>query len=44
VESFDARGRRFLIARCNPPGKVALTALSSLEARALLLRAQSTSY
>jgi DNA-binding CsgD family transcriptional regulator len=44
VESFDSGGRRFLIARPNPPGMHLSAALSALEAKALLLRAQSASY
>ena len=44
VESFDSRGRRFLVARCNPPEITAPSALSSVEARALALRARSASY
>ena len=43
VSSFDADGQRFLIARRSAPA-TRTSALSASEARALRLRAQSTSY
>jgi DNA-binding CsgD family transcriptional regulator len=44
VESFESDGRRYLLARENPPDKVREAALSALEARVLLLRAGGASY
>jgi DNA-binding CsgD family transcriptional regulator len=44
VESFESDGRRYLVARPNPPETMERTALSPLEAHALVLRAQSASY
>lgn len=44
VESFEADGRRYLLARENPPHKVRESALTALEARALLMRAGGASY
>jgi DNA-binding NarL/FixJ family response regulator len=44
VESFESDGRRYLVARRNPPGAMAGQALSRLEAHALVLRAQGASY
>jgi hypothetical protein len=44
VESFESDGRRYLIARRNPPGSVGAAAVSSLESSALLRRAQGASH
>lgn len=44
LESFDAHGHRYLIVRRNSLEHTAPSALSRLEAQALLLRAHSTSY
>ena len=44
VQSFDADGHRFLIARRNPPGGRSAAGLSAFETRALRLRARSNSY
>jgi DNA-binding CsgD family transcriptional regulator len=44
VESFESDGRRYLLARENPPDKVRDAALTALEMHALLLRAGGASY
>lgn len=44
IERFESDGRRYLVARCNPPGAVSGQALSRLEAHAMVLRAQGASY
>ncbi|HEX6245180.1 MAG TPA: hypothetical protein VFZ61_29865 [Polyangiales bacterium] len=44
IESFDADGHRYLIARRNPAGARASARLSEQEVRALYLRAVGTSY
>jgi DNA-binding CsgD family transcriptional regulator len=44
VETFESDGRRYLVARRNPPGAMPGQALGRLEAHALVLRAQGASY
>ena len=43
VQSFESDGRRYLVARRNPPGDGPHPGVSALEAHALLLRAQGAS-
>jgi DNA-binding CsgD family transcriptional regulator len=44
VQRFESDGRRYLLARRNPPGNALHAGLAALEAQALLLRAQAASY
>jgi len=44
VQSFESDGRRYLIARRNPPGEPQDAAISPLAVQALTLRAQGSSY
>lgn len=44
VQSFESDGRRYLLARCNPPGDGSLPGVTALEAHVLLLRAQGASF
>jgi DNA-binding CsgD family transcriptional regulator len=44
VQTFESDGRRYLLARRNPPGAPESTPVSAIEAHALLLRAQGMTH